>query len=102
MGWRQGRGAALPGSWAVEDFSNNRQIISLCAAIEALQTLMNWRAGRMIGWLVIGLLGRLPHAAHDGVSEVFSTEKREGVAASGCLALRHAPPVPSPRARCPE
>lgn len=50
----------------------------------------------MVGWPVIGLLDRLPWADHDGVSEVFSTEKREGVAASGCLALRHAPPVPSP------
>lgn len=30
----------------------------------------------MIGWPVIGLLGGLPQAAHDGVPEVFSTEKR--------------------------
>lgn len=36
----------------------------------------------MIGWPVIGLLGGLPQAAHDGVPEVFSTEKRRA-----CFAL---------------
>lgn len=60
----------------------------------------------MIGWPVIGLLSmkmdRLPRADHDGGSGVFSTEKRRGCALLWLLALRLAPPAPSPRARCPE
>lgn len=72
----------MPGSWAVEECSNNRQIISSCATIKAFQPLLDWREGWMIGWPVIGLLGGLPQAAHDGVPEVFSTEKRRA-----CFAL---------------
>lgn len=50
----------------------------------------------MIGWPVIGLLGGLPQAAHDGVLEVFSTEKRRGVLCYGCwpCGLRHPPRAP--------
>lgn len=59
----------------------------------------------MIGWPVIGLLSmkmdRLPGADHDGGSGVFSTEKRRGCALLWLLALRLAPPAPSPLGSMP-
>ena len=54
----------------------------------------------MIGWPVIGLLGGLPQADHDGGSGVFSTEKRRVcfalVAGPAARATRPEPPSPMP------
>lgn len=55
----------------------------------------------MIEWPVIGLLGGLPQADHDVVPGVFSTEKRRGCALLWLLALRLAPPAPSPLGSMP-
>lgn len=59
-----------------------------------------------IAW-IIGLLpdlrpDRLPQAAHDWVSEVFSTEKRRGVLCFGCWPCGLCHPPRAPLARCPE